>query len=242
MAGRVRQGIERPEQRAAAGVESPDDTSLHARGPGVADRGADDYNIQVDGRWRSDEIVSLVPKSHPRREIDLAIGAKVVARAPRCGIVSYQARIQGAGEYSPDTCALVFNVRILPQAHSPGGHLPVGQRPVDMRVEAPPMYAGFGVEGDDDDRGGLEVEQAESQHRSDFKGYFAGVCETRAVLSCPKSPGDREVRDVLSVDLIEAGEALAEHVTAVVAPIAGIRRLRERGLIHDAGGPHRRGD
>src|SRR5690242_18375174 len=108
-----------------------------------------------------------------------------------------------------------------------------------MRVEAPPLYAGFGVERNDDVRGRLEVEKTESQHRGVLKGQFAGARETRAVLSRPKSPCDREVRDVLAVDLIETGEALTEHVAAVVAPIAGIRRLRERGLVHPDGPYHR---
>src|SRR5258708_224871 len=41
------------------------------------------------------------------------------------------------------------------------------------------------------------------------------------------------MRDVLAVDLIEAREALAEHVPAVIAPIARVGRLRER-----AASPH----
>src|SRR5947199_10755084 len=103
MGWRVRQGIERPEQRAATGVEAPDDTSFHAGGPVVADGGSDDYNILVDGGWRSDEIVGLVAKSHPGREIDLAPRAKVLARGAGCGIDSEQASVQCARKYPAHT-------------------------------------------------------------------------------------------------------------------------------------------
>src|SRR5262249_50549294 len=109
------------------------------------------------------------------------------------------------------------------------------------RVESPALRAGFGVERDDDVRGGFEIEEPESQHRGRFEGEFAGPRETCAALSGPIRPGNRQVCDILAIDLVEAGEALAEHVAAVVAPAAGVRGLGERELAHCCR-PCRRGD
>ena len=76
--------------------------------------------------------------------------------------------------------------------------------------------------------GGLEVEEAECQHRCRLEGQFARARETRTVLPGAVGPGDGEVRDVLAIDLVEAREVLAERVAAVVAPVAGVGRLSER--------------
>ncbi len=106
-----------------------------------------------------------------------------------------------------------------------------------MRIESPALHPGFRVERDHYVRRGLEIEEAECQHRRRLEGQFVRARETRTVLPGPISPCNGEVRDVLAVDLVEAREALAKRVAAVIAPVAGVWRLREcRAPCHDRAG------
>src|SRR5882757_9221036 len=106
-----------------------------------------------------------------------------------------------------------------------------------MGIESPARPAGFRVERDHYVRRGLEIEEAECQHRRRFEGQFVRARETRTVLPGPISPCNGEVRDVLAVDLVEAREALAERVAAVIAPVAGVGRLSDcRTSCHDCAG------
>src|ERR1700730_8369907 len=106
-----------------------------------------------------------------------------------------------------------------------------------MGIESPALHSSFRVERDHYVRRGLGIEEAECQHRRRFEGQFVRARETCTVLTGPIGPCNGEVRDVLAVDLVEAREALAKRVAAVIAPVAGVGRLSEcRVRCHDRAG------
>jgi len=107
-----------------------------------------------------------------------------------------------------------------------------------VRIEPPALAAGLRIERDHDISGGLEVQQAESEHRCRFEGELSGAGESCAQLTRAVRPRRRELRDVAAVDLVEAGKVLPERITAVKAPIARARRLRAGAA---CGGDERQG-
>src|SRR5204863_10067802 len=122
----------------------------------------------------------------------------------------------------------------LPGTPPTGARFAVMARELDGRVDAPALVRGLGVDGDHDVGAGLDVEESEGDHRGCLECQLAGASESRAELSGAISPDDLEPRDVAAVDLIEAREALAEGVAAVVALVAGVRRLGTRSRGSDA--------
>ncbi len=158
----------------------------------------------------------------------MAAAAEVYARASGLRIERQEPRVERAGEYPPAAQAGLPGVGALPDTHPTGARFGVMARAIDVRVDAPALVPGLGVEGDHDVGAGLDVEESEGEHRGCLECQLAGASESRAELSGAIGPDDLEPRDVAAVDLIEAREALAEGVAAVVAPVAGVRRLGER--------------
>src|SRR5581483_7005885 len=105
------------------------------------------------------------------------------------------------------------------------------------RVEAPALHAGLGVQRNEYVRGRLEVEKTECEDGCYLEGHLAGGREPRPGFSGTVSPGDLQVLDILTVDLVQTREALPEHVAAVVAPVAGVRCLcASNARCHDHAG------
>src|SRR4029077_7927679 len=125
-----------------------------------------------------------------------------------------------AGEHPPPAGAARGCCRALPDTHPPRARFGVVARAIDVRIEAPARLTGLRIECDHDVRAGLDVQQAEGEHRRCLEGEPAGARQARAQLAGAIGPGHRKVRDVAAVDLIETGVALTERVTAVVAPVA----------------------
>ena len=227
--GRIRQRVEGPQLRAAAGVVGADDTALHVGGAVVADRGTHYHGIAVDGRRGGHQVRARIANAHTARQIDLAAIAEVVARATGFGIERQQACVQRAGEHPPPARTGLPGLAALPDTDAAGTDFGVAPGAIDARIEAPARAPGLRIECDHDVRAGLEIQETEGEHRGGFEGELAGARQPRAQLGGAIGPGDRQPGDIGAVDLIEAREALAKRITAVVAPVAGIRRLRERG-------------
>src|SRR2546430_17501904 len=88
---------------------------------------------------------------------------------------------------------------------------------------------GLRIERDHDVRAGLEIQETEREHRGGFEGELAGARQPRAQLGGAIGPGDRQPGDIGAVDLIEAREAPAKRINAVVTPVAGIPAPRKAG-------------
>ena len=163
--GRVGYRIESPKQRAAAGIEGPDHTALHLGGAVVADRRADDYNIPVDRGRRGDEIGRAVADAQAVSEVDLPVGAEILAGLPCGGIQRQQPGIQRTGQNTSRARTCMSAVGVFPNTHAARARFGVLARSIDVGIESPALHARLRVERDHDVRRGLEIEEAECQHR-----------------------------------------------------------------------------
>src|SRR5207244_6398632 len=139
--------IEGPELRAAPGVEGADHPALEVGCVVVAGRGADHHRVGVDRGRRSAEIRPHVADAQPAREVHLAAAAEVYARASGLRIERQEPRVERAGEYPPPAQAGLPGVGALPDTHPTGARFGVMARAIDVRVDAPALVPGLGVEG-----------------------------------------------------------------------------------------------
>ena len=121
----------------------------------------------------------------------------------------------------------------VPVAHAPAAVPEVG---LDLRIVAPLLAAGVGIQGYDDVAGRADVDGA-ARHLRRVLVLIAGVGRNGGA----EGPGDLQLVDVLAIDLVHRGISRSPGVAPIGAPVArplvsrrpASRRLAPRWL-----GPH----
>jgi hypothetical protein len=97
--------------------------------------------------------------------------------------------------------------------------LGIGRALIDLRIEAPFLLAGLGVERDDAVEGRAQIHRAESDDRRCLEFAFTPTVAAVGDVAGVILPGDLQCSDVALVDISERRIAASARVAAVVRPI-----------------------
>src|SRR3569833_4155739 len=112
-------------------------------------------------------------------------------------------------------CTVVFRVRVFPNANPACGDIGVAPFAVNLGIESPLLMPRFRVERNHDVRRGFEIKKPERKHGRRFEREFRIARKAVTYLAGAVRPGHRELVYVVALDLVEAGEVLAERITTI---------------------------
>jgi len=159
-------------------------------------------------------------------QIDLSGGAEIGARPPRYGIEREESRIDRRQKNPPAAYIAPDSAGIGPQCDAAIDEaFGIGRAQVDLRIEAPLLPAGLGVESDDPIERRTQIHSAVRDDRRRLEFALATAIASVGNIAGMVFPGDLQLRDVVLIDLGQQRVAAAARVAAVKRPI-GSRVIR----------------
>jgi len=173
------------------------------------------------------EVMVYSPRSRMRMPCvrSMAPPLRSRARLARHRVERDEARVQRAGEDATKARALLAGRRVFPHRDTARGGLAIVPRAIDVRIV---RQRSFPVSGSSAMTMLVAVSRYSWPNAStgvDSKVSLSALAKPSPKLACVVLPRDLQLGHVVAVDLVEAREAAAVDVPAVVAPVARVRRL-----------------